>query len=132
MTEVNQHRLRAAVATAGGLIAARLVWDYNRDAAMAIIGGVAGLGIVQLLDSFFDMKFVNNPLGTLPEDVSLSGDEALLSAYDRSQAMAGLESAAIARSPGAFSDPTVTPEALMGFEGAVVQQENLGYNPYMS
>jgi len=130
--EKNAHRLRAGVALVGGLAAGRLVWDYNRDAAMAIIGGVAGLGLIQLLDSFFDMSFINNPLGALPEDVSLSGDEALLSAYDRSQAMAGLESAGISRSAGAFSDPTGTQEALMGFDGAMVQHETLGYQPYLS
>ena len=130
--EANKHRLRAAVATVGGLLIGRLMWDWNRDAAMAVIGGVGGLGIAQLVDSFFKPELVGYPLGTLPEDVELSeGDEALLSAYDydQAQALSALETTGVTSAPSAFADPTVTPEALMG---AVVQQETLGYNPYMA
>jgi hypothetical protein len=128
----NQHRLRAAVAAVGGLLVGRLMWDWNRDAAMAVIGGVGGLGLAQLIDSFFKPELVGYPLGTLPEDVELSeGDEALLSAYDydQSQALAALGTTGVTSAPSAFADPTVTPEALMG---TVVQQETLGYNPYMA
>jgi hypothetical protein len=129
----NASRLRCAVATLGGLLVGRFVWDWNRDAAMAIIGGVGGLGLAQLVDSFFDIEIVGKPLGALPEDVELSeGDEALLSAYDydQAQALAAFGTTGVTSAPGAFADPTVTPEALMG---TVVQSETLGqYNPYMA
>jgi len=131
----NASRLRAAVATVGGLLVGRLMWDWNRDAAMAVIGGVGGLGLAQLVDSFFDIEIVGKPLGALPEDVALSeGDEALLSAYDydQAQALAALGTTGITSAPSAFADPTVTPEALMGLHGTVVQGESLGYNPYMA
>lgn len=134
--ETNQHRLRAATATLGGLLLGRALWDYNRDMAMAVVGGVAGLGLAQLLDSFFEINLLDGtPLGTLPEDIELSaGDEALLEAYDHDQASAlnALETPGVTTAPGAFADPTVTPEALMGFSGTVVQAETLGYNPYMA
>lgn len=131
--EENKHRLRAAVGAIGGLLVGRLVWDFNRDAAMAIIGGTAGLGIAQFVDSFFEKPaLVGTPFGTLPEDVELSGDEALLGAYDYGPALSNLETTGVTTAPGAFADPTVTPEALFGMEGTVVQQETLGYNPYMA
>jgi hypothetical protein len=135
----NKSRMRAGLTTVAGLLIGRGLWDYNRDAAMAVIGGVAGLGLAQLADSFFPMQILGGtPLGTLPEDIELSaGDEALLEAYDSDgmSALAALETPGVTTAPGAFSgfaDPTVTPEALMGFAGTVVQSESLGYSPYMA
>jgi hypothetical protein len=128
----NQSRMRAAIATLGGILVGRGLWDYNRDAAMAVMGGVAGLGLAQLVDSYFEISILDgNPLGTLPEDIELS-------AYDQDGmgALHALETTGVTTAPGAFqgfADPTVTPEALMGFDGTVVQQETLGqYNPYMA
>ncbi len=43
MSAENQHRLRAATAALGGLLVGRGLWDYNREAALAVIGGVTGL-----------------------------------------------------------------------------------------
>ncbi len=132
-----QSRMRAGLAILGAGLVGRGLWDVNRDAAMAVMGGVGGLGIAQLVDSYFDISILDgNPLGTLPEDIELSaGDEALLEAYDNDAmgAMAALETPGVTEAPGAFADPTVTPEALMGFDGTVVQSETLGeYLPYMS
>lgn len=141
---VNMSRLRAALAGVGGLLVGRLMWDWNRDAAMAVIGGVTGLAAAQIVDSFIQVEdesgtkkrstLIGTPLGVLPEDVELSAaDEALLSAYDAPGAMAALETTGITSAPGAFADPTVTPEPLFGLDGTVVQQETLGaYNPYLS
>jgi len=129
-------RMRAAVGAIGGLLVGRLVWDYHRDSAMAIIGGTTGLALAQLVDSFFEnQSLVGSPFGVLPEDVELSGDEALLNAYDYGPALSQLETTGVSTAPGAFADPTVTPEALFGMgglDGTVVQQESLGYNPYMA
>jgi hypothetical protein len=137
MTPENQHRMRAAVAAVGGLLIGRGLWDYNRDAAMAVIGGITGLGIAQFVDSFFDEPILGGtPLGVLPEDVELSqGDEALLAAYDNDQynALSALETTDVVQSQGAFADTTVTPEALFGMGSTMVQEQTLGqYNPYMS
>jgi len=129
----DKSRLRAALGALGGLLVGRLVWDYNRDAAMAIVGGTTGLGLAQIVDSFFEKPaLVGTPFGTLPEDIELSGDEALLGAYDYGPALSALETTGVTSAPGAFADPTVTPEALFGLDGTVVQQESLGYNPYMA
>lgn len=137
---VKGSRLRAAVAGVGGMLMARGLWDYNRDAAMAVLGGVTGIAIAQIADSFFDLDLLGGtPLGETPEDMALS-DESLLSAYDN-DGMAALRSleamgtTGVTSAPGAFAqfaDPTVTPEALMGFNGTVVQGETLGYNGYLS
>lgn len=133
MEAANKSRLRAAVGAVGGLLAGRLLWDWNRDAALAVMGGVGGLGLAQLIDSFFEKPaLIGTPFGVLPEDVELSeADEALLPAYDAPSALSALETTGVTTAPGAFSDPTVTPEALMGFDGTVVQQETLGYAPYL-
>jgi hypothetical protein len=126
-------RLRAAVAGVGGMLASRALWDYNRDAAMAVLGSVTGLAIAQIADSFFELDLLGGtPLGETPSDMALS-EESLLSAYDNDgmAALRSLETTGVTSAPGAFADPTVTPEALMG---TVVQAETLGqagYNAYM-
>jgi hypothetical protein len=134
---INVHRLRAAIVTLGGALVGRGLWDYNRDAAMAVIGGVAGLGLAQVVDSFFKDKegnvsqLVGTPFGVLPEDLELDGaDEAMMQYGDATTALSDLERTNIDVTPGAFQEPVITPEALMG---TVVQQETLGaYNPYMA
>jgi hypothetical protein len=137
--EETKHRVLAGTALVGGALVGRALWDYNRDWAMAVVGGVGGLALAQLIDTFFDRSLLGgNPLGAMPEDIELSAsDEALLEAYDPDQQLAmnsmeGLGTTGVTMAPGAFADPTVTPEALMGFNGTVVQAESLGYNPYMA
>lgn len=137
---VKGSRLRAAVAAVGGMLMGRALWDYNRDAAMAVLGGVTGLAIAQVADSFFDLSLLGGtPLGETPMDMELS-NESLLSAYDN-DGMAALRSleamgtTGVTSAPGAFAgfaDPTVTPEALFGLSGTVVQGETLGYNAYLA
>jgi hypothetical protein len=139
-SEPNQHRLRAGLALVGAGLAARMLWDYNRDAAIAVIGGVGGLALAQLIDSYVDANLLGggNPLGQMPDSSELSaGDLALLGAYNGG-ALSALEAVNVQGSPGAFArgqfaDPTVTPEALMGFGGVVTQSETLGaYGPWMA
>lgn len=137
MSAENQHRLRAGIAAVGGLLVGRGLWDYNREAALAVIGGVTGLAAAQFIDSFFDIKLLGGtPLGLLPTDTELSqGDEALLANYDADAqaALASLETTNVSTAPGAFAGPVVTPEQLFGLGEPVVQQEVLGdYGPWLS
>lgn len=133
--EKTRHRVTALLAIVGGMVGGRLLWDKNRDASMAVVGGVAGLGLAQLLDSFFDANLLGHgaaamyPLG--------SSDDALLAAYgsDNASALAALEATNVAASRGAFggfAGTVVNPEQLMGLEAAVVAGETLGDNNYQS
>jgi hypothetical protein len=151
--EPTRHRIGAVVGILGGMLGGRLLWDYNRDAAMAVVGGVSGLGLAQLVDSFFKERNLLGggtakmyPLGSfmeMPEEDTLSaGDQALLAAYgsDSGSALAALESTNVSASRGAFggfAGTVVNQEQLMGFGGldaAVVAGETLGegYNPYLA
>lgn len=147
LDEPNRHRVTALIGILGGMLGGRLLWDKNRDAAMAIVGGVSGLGLAQLIDSFFDANLLGGgasaiyPLGdtTYLSDGDLSASDRALLAYgsDSSHALSALEAANVKGSRGAFGGPIVNTEALMGFNGldaAVVAGETLGeqYNPYMS
>lgn len=136
-TADNQHRFRAGIGILAGVAVGRGLWHYNRDAAMAAIGGVAGIGLAQLIDSFLGGQVLKGtPLGAMPDEESLNAnDAALLSAYENGNmgALAALESTNINSAAPAFSglsDPTITREALMG---TGVQMETLGgYQPYLS
>jgi hypothetical protein len=147
-TPENQHRMRAALAVLAGIVGSRMLIRYgNRDAAMAVLGGVGGLGIAQLVDSYLTpdkdgkrLLTIGTPFGeygAYPDAGALSaGDEALLTAYSRDTGtLSALELTNVAAARGAFAGfagPVVTNEALMG---AVVQAETLGdggYNAYLS
>lgn len=144
-TPTNQHNLRAALATVAGMLAARGLWGYNRDAAMAVLGGVSGLGIAQLINGYLFTDKDGNPtkdkegnlvmpLGYPLGDVGgyglSAGDEALLTAYSPDTRTLSLTE--VASNRGAFGGPVVNAEALMG---TVVATETLGengYNAYLS
>lgn len=147
--EPTRHRIGAITGILGGMVAGRLAWNYNRDAAMAIVGGVSGLGLAQLVDSFFDKTNLIGggaakvyPLGSFAaaDDMSLSAsDQALLAAYgeDNGSALAALEAtdAQVSRGAfGGFAGTVVNQEQLMGFDGTVVAGETLGeqYPAYLS
>jgi hypothetical protein len=134
--EPTRHRILGVMGILGGMAMGRVLWNYNRDAAMAVVGGVSGIGLAQLLDTFFEAHLLHGyPLG---ETGGLSaGDEALLSAYgdDNGGALSALETTRINSARGAFqgfSGPQISTEQLMGFGSAMVQAETLGYNPYMA
>jgi len=137
----NQHRLRAGLGLLAGLLLSRGLWNYNRDAAMAVLGGVGGLAVAQLIDSYLEMDILHGmPLGNLPQSSALSAqDEALLTAYSPDTGTLSLTEVAASRDPfaharGGMGGPIVTPEQLMGFGGPVVAAETLGegYNPYLA
>jgi hypothetical protein len=117
-----------------GLAGGRMLAPYSPRAGLGIAAGVGALSLANLIDAMIS-KVTGNPrmfsgLG------DASGD--MLDAYgedDGMSALAALETTSVESAPGAFSgfaDPTVTPEALMGLEAAVTQQETLGYAPYLS
>lgn len=129
-SEINQHRMRAAIGVVGGMLLARGLWSYNRDASMAVLGGVAGLGIAQLVDSYLDMNIFGGNTAVYPLGGMSEGDEALLTAYSPDTRTLSLTE--VASSKGAFAGTGVTSEALMG---TVVATETLGengYNAYLS
>lgn len=133
--------LRSAVVSGAtfiaGIAGGRLMAPYNARAGLGIAAGVGALSLANFIDAAIS-QFTGNPrmfsgLG------DASGD--MLDAYgedDGMAALAALETTDVMTAPGAFAgmgfaDPTVTPEALMGFEAAVTQQETLGgYAPYLS
>jgi hypothetical protein len=132
----DQARLRSGIAIATGVVAGRALYDYNQNAAMAVVGAISGLGLAQLLGSMFTTNPVKG-FGLLPEEMELSGsDEALLAQYGdygAMNALASFEATSIQESRGAFAGPTVTNEQLYGFQAPVVQAETLGaYNPYLA
>jgi hypothetical protein len=124
-----------ALGVAGG----RMMYDYNREAAMGIVGGLGGIAMASWLDQLIATLTGNEKMG-----MSLGeGDEYMdYGGGSGMDALAALETTGVNTSPGAFSglaDPTVTPEALMGLDGTVVQEETLGamsgleaYAPYLS
>jgi hypothetical protein len=135
LEEPTRHKVTALLGILGGLVGGRLLWDRNRDAAMAVVGGVAGLGLAQLIDTFFDANLLGH--GAAPMYPLGAADDALLAAYgsDNASALASLEATGVAASRGAFggfAGTVVNPEQLMGLEAAVVAGETLGDNGYQS
>ncbi len=140
LSKIENPLLRSAVvsgvALVAGLMAGKATYDYNRDAAIGIVGGVSGLAMANLLDTAIATFTGNERMG-----ISLGehDDESLLAGYGDDagmEALAALETTGVSTAPGAFQglmDPSVTPEALMGLDGTVVQEETLGnYAPYLS
>jgi hypothetical protein len=102
---------------------------------MGIVGGVGGMAMANLIDAAIAQFRGTERMGIGLGDA----DESLLAGYDDvegMEALAALETTGVSTAPGAFqgfSDPSVTPEALMGLDGTVVQEETLGgYNAYMT
>ena len=121
MTPVNRARALSAVAVAVGVGASRGLYNVNRDAAMGVAGGVIGLGLANLVGTFFTANPLGAPLGEMTDD-----DGTMLADYDYST-INGLAEANVEQHDPAFSrlGPSL--------QGAVVNQESLqGYAPYLS
>jgi hypothetical protein len=99
------------------------------------MGAAVSLGTLAAINLWNAIIAKDKPisLSALPEDMELSGD---MDYSNSMEALAALEATNVSAAPGAFQgfgDPTVTPEALMGFYGTVTQEETLGaYAPYLS
>lgn len=129
--------IAVALGITGG---AYLISRGSEKAGYGVIGAVAGVGVASLANTWLIPDAYNTfgkPLGVLPEEMALSGsspDAALLSQYDQ-YAMNGFAATGVAVSAPAFQgfqDPTVTPEKLQGFGSPMVQEETLGYQPYLA
>jgi hypothetical protein len=134
-TKITNPVLRAAVVSAvtmlGGVAIGRGLYDYNREAAIGIVGSLGGIAMASFLDTVIAQVTGNARLMPgLGEDDGSSYDS------DGTAALAMLEATNVSAAPGAFNglaDPTVTQEQLMGFESTMVEQETLGgYNAYMA
>lgn len=139
IANIEQPLLKSAVtsgmALIAGLLGGRAVYEYNREAAMGIVGGVGGMAMASFIDAAIAQFTGREKMGISLGDA----DESLLAGYNDvagMEALAALETTGVSTAPGAFqgfADSTVTPEALMGLDGTVVQQETLGdYAPYLS
>lgn len=139
LSSIENPLAKAAVASglafAASIVGGRMMYEYNREGAMGIVGGVGGMAFANLIDAAIAQFTGKERMGIGLGDA----DESLLAGYDDvdgMEALAALETTGVSTAPGAFqglADPSVTPEALMGLDGTVVQQENLGdYAPYLS
>lgn len=117
------------------IILGKVTYEWNREAAMGIVGGVGGMAFANLIDAA-----ISQFRGTERMGIGLGdADESLLDGYaggvDGMEALHALETTGVSTAPGAFQgldDPSVTPEALMGLDGTVVQEESLGaFAPYL-
>lgn len=118
-----------------GLVGGRALAEQQPGAALGVVGGVSGWAMAHFIDTLLSEfggmdKQLPGALGEGDEYMGAGGNDAGM------EALAALETTGVTSAPGAFqglADPTVTPEALFGLEGTVVQQETLGgYNAYMS
>lgn len=119
----NWRRTKDVLAVVAGVVGGRLLYDQNRDAAMGFVGGVAGLGLADLIASF-----VNTDPAAPMVNTALSG--GYLSGSD----LAALEMAV------SQAYPAWRPESLQGtvaqsmaLSAPMVTTTELGaYAPYLS
>jgi|GEM_PF-2434733 len=133
----NEPYVRSGLQLGIGLLAGGALYSYAQanggdpmmsSAAMGVLGGLSALAVANVLNGMLGANKVSGLTG-VPED-----DSSLLSEYsdefDGVAALSALEATGVSTAAGAFADPSVTNEALMG---TMVQQEDLGaYQPYMA
>jgi hypothetical protein len=136
--------LRAAVVSGGtlllGVVAGRSLYEYNREAAMGVVGGIGGFAMANFLE--VALSQMTGEARMAVAQLGESGSDSYMMGYGNDEgmaALAALETTGVTSAPGAFqgfADSTVTPEALFGLEGTVVQQETLGglaaYAPHLA
>jgi hypothetical protein len=94
LEEPNRHRLAAVLGIVGGMVGSRLLWDRNRDASMAVLGGVSGLGLAQLVDSYFAKNLIGGDAPAYPLGSFANADDGLYGSDDDYSTMAGYGSGA--------------------------------------
>ncbi len=116
-----------AMGYAGGA----LLYEHSREASLGVLGGLGAIGVANIVNHLILGAKAVSLEGD--DDMLSSGDQGLLSNYDNMSALAALEATSVESAQSPFqglADPTVTNEALMGFQGAVTQTEQ--YAPYLS
>lgn len=117
----NRKYVKQVSAIVLGVLGGRMLYDRNPQAAMGLVGGVAGLGLAELVATLAGFPKTNDPATTV-DDTTVPYLTTNLSALE----------AAVASSEQAFglSGPTVTARAL---SAAGVTSESLSeYAPYLS
>ena len=74
---MNYKRAKSALTVILGILGGRALYDRNRDASMALVGGVAGLGLAELAASW-----INDPASTTGPTVRTSNLSGSLSLAD--------------------------------------------------
>ena len=118
--------VRTGIGVGAGLVVGRLVYNYNRDAAMGVVGALAGAAIAGAINYF---AFDSAPVGfSGAEDMELMAPmtESALLGTGGYGAMSQLSAAVTEAERRSFSGPTVSPEQLMGNQGMAE------YQPYLS
>lgn len=117
----NRTYVKGASSVILGVLAGRMLYDRNRDAAMGIVGGVAGGGLASLLAYVVGNPSENDPATTIDErtrpylTTNLSALEAAVASSEQAFGLSG---------------PTVTARSL---SAAGVTSETLAeYAPYLS
>lgn len=72
----NNSRLKSTIAVAIGVLGGRAIYQYNRDAGMGFVGGVAGAGLAALVASWMPEMFPSTSLSGGLSDADLSALEA--------------------------------------------------------
>ena len=105
---MNFKRAKSALTVLVGLLGGRALYDKNRDAASAFMGGVSGLGLAELVASY-----VNDPASTTGPTVRTSNLSGHLSLSD----LRALEMA--------VSTPMRAYQNMNGFGGPVTNTQQL-------
>lgn len=136
-TETGKLWTRSLLQLGIGLVAGGVIYANSEPDMMGgqSLGQTAGMAIAGSMGALAIANIVNSMLGENKVALAeMPGDASLLSSYsdefDGVAALGALEATGVSTAAGAFADPTVTNEALMG---TIVQQEELGaYQPYMA
>lgn len=116
-------RVKDGIAIVAGVLGGRMIYEKNRDAAMGFVGGVAGLGMADLIASF-----VNTDGQPATVRTSLAG--GYLSGGDLASLEAAVSQAYPAWRPESLSGTVAQTREL---SAPVVSNTELGaYMPYLS
>lgn len=122
-SEMTWRRVKDGIAIVAGVLGGRMIYEKNRDAAMGFVGGVAGLGMADLIASFVNTEGQPATIRT-----SLAG--GYLSGGDLSALEAAVSQAYPAWRPEALSGTVAQTRDL---SAPMVTNTELGaYMPYMA
>jgi hypothetical protein len=121
-SDMTWRRVKDGLAIVIGVLGGRLMYDRNRSAAMGFVGGVAGLGIADLLASFVNEPGAEPTIRTQFSGGNLSGAD-----------LAMLEAAVATAAPAWRPELSGTVAQTTQLSAPVVSTTELGaYAPYLS